>query len=255
MKKVMQFVLIVLAVLGVLFIILMLLPDDEKEESTTVTVEEDGSLSEEPAETEVAQAAVQTADAESAEPSSDTDDQAAQEAESSSDTEDQTAQEAEPSPDTGNNAQVSIPASELSGEQMRFKTLTLDEDQVTQDIFSGYDLTLVHMWGTYCGPCVKEMGEYAALYKELPDNVNLVGLVIDVYDGLDNNVSAAKKILGDAGAEFTNMRSSDGLNNVLEKISYVPSSFFVDREGHIVGSIMDGAGFDETKARLESYLK
>ena len=64
MKKVMQFVLIVLAVLGVLFIILMLLPDDEKEESTTVTVEEDGSLSEEPAETEDAHTAVQTADAE-----------------------------------------------------------------------------------------------------------------------------------------------------------------------------------------------
>ena len=263
MKKLLNVVLIVLAVFGVLFIILMFIPDDENEEETTVTVQEETSQSEEP------QPAAQTADAVSEEPAPDAEDQSEESAETSSDAADQPEEDAdqssdaenqseevvEPTPDPGNTVQVNIPASELSGEQMRFKTLSLDDEQVTQDIFSGYDLTLVHMWGTYCGPCIKEMGEYAALYKELPDNVNLVGLIIDVYDGLDNNVSNAEKILNDAGAEFTNMRTSDGLNNVLEKISYVPSSFFVNREGQIVGEIMDGAGFDETKARLDSYLK
>ncbi len=260
MKKLLNVVLIALAVLGVLFIILMLIPDDdENEEQTTVAVQEDAADSEEP-QAQTSGKDDQTAKEEEqtvteAEQSSGAENQTAQEAEQSSDEEEQPEQEEEPAPDPVNTVQVNIPASEISGDTMRFKTLSLNDDQITQDIFSGYDLTLVHMWGTYCGPCIKEMGEYADLYKELPDNVNLVGLVIDVYDGLDNNVSTAKKILSDAGAEFTNMRTSDGLNNVLEKISYVPSSFFVDGEGHIIGNIMDGAGFDETKARLESYIK
>jgi len=104
-------------------------------------------------------------------------------------------------------------------------------------------------------PCVKEMGDYAKFYKDLPDNINMVAIVVDVYDGIDNNLSSAYDILGDAGAEFVNIRVSDSLYDLMKSIQYVPSSVIVDKDGHIVGQIMDGASFEETKSRLEGYLK
>ena len=138
---------------------------------------------------------------------------------------------------------------------LKFRSTTLDNKVVTEDIFKDYDLTLVHVWGTYCGPCIAEMGDYAELYKNLPDNVNLVGLVCDVYDGIDINVDAAHEILDDAGAEFTNIATSDSNYDLVSSFRYVPSSFFVNREGRIVGTVLEGVHFEQTKKRLDSYLE
>ncbi len=150
---------------------------------------------------------------------------------------------------------IIIPESELRGDELSFGTTTLDGQIVTENIFSDYDLTVVHVWGTYCGPCIEEMEEYAVFYRELPDNVNLIGIVCDVYDGINNNVSEAENILNNAGAEFINLRTSDSIYDITTSFQFVPSSFLVDREGHVVGELMDGADFEETKERLYGYLK
>ena len=47
-------------------------------------------------------------------------------------------------------AEVNIPASALSGEKFMFKTKTIDGADMGSDIFSGYDLTIVHVWCTFC---------------------------------------------------------------------------------------------------------
>ena len=262
MKKIKNTIVIALATLGVLFIILMIMPDDEEDETEAVNTEtvvetEDAQAEPEisgdsaednsPAEQSVTGAASEEVNSE----------EAAQNVDGNN-TEDVNAQdqgtEAEDSASQAG-AQVNIPESELSDNKVSFKTTTLDNEQATQDIFAGYDLTLVHVWGTYCQPCVAEMGEYAGLYKELPENVNLVGVICDVYDGIESNVSQAHSVLDDAGAEFTNLRISDDLYEVISGIQVVPSSFFVDGEGHIVGSMLEGAGFEATKSRLDSYIE
>ena len=165
-------------------------------------------------------------------------------------------EETESEPVTSQNGvAVNIPSSELSSETLSFKTVTLDNTTISQDIFSDYDITVVHVWGTFCSPCIAEMGEYAQLYRDLPENVNLIAVICDVYDGIDSNVSRANEILSDAGAEFTNLRTSDDLYGIISNFQYVPSSFFVDSEGHIIGELMDGAGISDTKNRLDGYLQ
>ena len=150
---------------------------------------------------------------------------------------------------------IIIPESEVREDALSFVTTTLDGQVVTENIFSDYDLTVVHVWGTYCDPCIKEMGEYAVLYRELPPNVNLIGIVCDVYDGINNNVSEAENILNSTGAGFINLRTSDSIYDITASFQFVPSSFLVDRDGHIVGDLMDGAYFEETRERLYGYLE
>ena len=232
LKSIKRTIITVLATLGVLFIIIMLWPEDEKTEADSAAVEttESVELESEPEEKEPEE-----------------------EAKSEEAEEEQEAEETEQV--SGNVVTISIPESEVSSDALTFKAVTLDNQVVSQDIFADYDLTIIHVWGTYCGPCKAEMGDYAELYKELPDNVNLIAIVIDTYDGIDSNVDHAKTILSDAGAEFTNLRTSDDLYAVTSNLQYVPSSFFVDRQGHMVGAMLDGASFEDTKARLASYMK
>ena len=265
LKTIRNVVIGILAVLGVLFIILMLLPDDEDDEtidSQQVTVSSgndqvgQNNADEDEYENPAQSASHQEVEYEDDEPG----EGFAQASAGSAQENDGSAQTGSGSDDTaagtgGNTVTVSIPASELSGVTIRFKTLTLDNAEITQDVFSDYDLTIVHVWGTYCQPCISEMGDYAQLYRELPDNVNLIAIVCDVYDGIDRNVSDAKSILSDAGAEFVNMRTSDDVYNLIADLQYIPSSFFVDRDGHLIGEMLNGASFSETVAQLNEYLE
>ena len=85
--------------------------------------------------------------------------------------------------------------------------------------------------------------------------MNLIGIICDVYDGIDNNVDDANEILSEAGAGFMNLRTSDSIYDVTEDIQFIPSSFFVDSEGHLVGEVMSGQGCDAMISRLNGYLR
>ncbi len=218
-KIIKTIIITVLCIFGVLFIVLMLIPDDEEKHSP---------------QTPGSQAVQETFE----EALNETDDVGSEN-------------------ENGfeNTATVSIPASEISDNSFVFRTETLDGMSVDQNIFADHDITLVHVWATFCGPCIREMGDYARSYEYLPDNVNIIGIVLDTYDGTDHNVDAANSILSDAGAGFMNLKASDSMYDVTSNIQVIPSSFFVDSDGHIIGEMMIGAGYDVTMKRLDKYLK
>ena len=272
MKKAAEVVVIALATLGVLFLVLLFLPDDEEESGEPVNAQETVAAAEaqetpETAKPQEEETAAGTAPAEAApaeapapEPVSEEISEAepAPEAPSGPETTPPSGEQTMTGPvpaEGGNTREVVIPASEITDRTLRFGTTTLDEQKVTQEIFSDYDLTVVYVWGTYCPSCIREMGDYAQLTGELPDNVNLVGIVGDVYDGIETNVDQANKILKDAGAEYRNLRVSDDLYDIMREIQYLPSAFFADGDGHIIGEIMNGAKYPQVRKRLDGYLQ
>ncbi len=265
----------VLAVFGVLFLVLLFLPDDEEDEDTAQESTVAEAVSDEDEDEDApAQASSSGKDDENSSgkddedssgkddrdedtPSLNTgkDDKEDSGKDEKDDRKDDTPGVSEQTITLGGPTNLDIPESELSKETISFRTVTLENEEMSQDIFSDYDLTIVHVWGTYCSPCIAEMGDYGKLYRDLPDNMNLVGIVCDVYDGIDTNVKDAHKILDNADAEFTNLRVSDSVFDLIDDLRYVPSSFFVDREGHMVGEKLDGANVETTKKKLSEYLK
>lgn len=254
MKKILKIVIALLAILGVAFIILMFIPEEEPETQTSeeLLTETDTDITDEEIDGTGDETAVEPDEA-AQEPEEINEAEATDDAEENAVTDD--AEENAVTSDSGENVvTVDIPDEE-KGDAISFTTMTLDDSEVTQDIFRDYDITVVHVWGTFCGPCIAEMGEYAKFYDDLPDNVNLVGVICDVYDGFDNNVQAAHDILSENGAGFMNLKTSESVYGFTAGFQYVPSSFFVDSEGHIIGEMMDGAGFRETEARLNEYIR
>lgn len=77
-----------------------------------------------------------------------------------------------------------------------FKAKDLDGNEVTDSIFKEKDLTVVNIWGTFCTPCVEEMPELGEWAKEMPDNVQIVGLVCDIEsDNDETHKELAKTIM------------------------------------------------------------
>lgn len=146
-----------------------------------------------------------------------------------------------------------------------FTTQDLDGNTVTaQDAFSGYALTMVNVWATYCGPCIREMPDLAQLSQDLSERgVRIVGLVSDAtgYGGVidEDAMQAARDIVQETGADYLHLIPSPSLDSLLAQITAVPTTFFVDENGCQVGKAYAGSRdkedwadiLEETLALLE----
>lgn len=140
--------------------------------------------------------------------------------------------------------------------KLEFKTKTLDGKEIDSSIFKDSKLTMVNIWATYCGPCIEEMPELQKLYEEVKDeNINVIGIVSDTPDV--NNEELAKKILSKKGVEFANIIPDEKImNTILKDISGVPTTFFVDSEGNIIGDFLVGSNSKEGfKKEIQDRLK
>ncbi|MCL1810146.1 MAG: TlpA family protein disulfide reductase [Clostridiales bacterium] len=127
-----------------------------------------------------------------------------------------------------------------------FKTLDIYGNEVSSDIFSDYKITVVDVWGTYCGPCIKAMPTLQQVYEKYRDKgVNVIGLLCDAQksDGSPDpdKILLAKEIMDSCGADFNSILLSDNIiYSVMQDITAIPTSFFVDSEGRIVGKMHVG---------------
>ena len=161
-------------------------------------------------------------------------------------------------PSAGQDAgqQTDVQAGVLSA----FSTTDLDGNPADQSILADYDLTMVNVWATYCGPCISEMPDLGALAAEYADKgVQIVGLVSDAMnaDGSisDSQVETAKQIVAETGADYTHLLPSADLYGVLGQIYAVPTTFFVDSEGVQVGQAVMAAQSKEKWAEtIDSML-
>lgn len=143
------------------------------------------------------------------------------------------------------------------GKFAEFTTNDINGNEVTQSIFANKDLTVVNIWGTFCGPCINEMPELGAWEKELPDNVQIVGLIVDI-SSTDNEtqIAAAKQITEKADAGFVNLIGGNGaFDELIGSIVGVPTTIFVDKSGNIVGEIIVGADVDRYKSFVNKYVE
>lgn len=121
-----------------------------------------------------------------------------------------------------------------------FDAQTLDGEEVTEEIFADADLTMVNIWGTFCGPCIAEMPDLGELSREYKDQgFQIVGIVCDVMEPGDET---ALEIIDKTDADYTHLIASEDLTiNALQYVSSVPTTVFVDKEGCLVGEVYSGA--------------
>ena len=158
---------------------------------------------------------------------------------------------------TSENIAANQATEEVYGTFSEFVTYDIDGNEVTESIFANKDLTVVNIWGTFCGPCINEMPELGAWEKELPDNVQIVGLIVDISSMDDETqIAAAKQITEKADAGFVNLIGGNGaFNELMASIVGVPTTIFVDKSGNIVGEIIVGADVDRYKSFVNKYIE
>lgn len=143
-----------------------------------------------------------------------------------------------------------------------FQASDLDGNAVDESIFTEAELTMVNVWGTFCNLCLREMpvlGELSDEYKE--KDVQIIGICIDTLltDGSINeeNVALAKEMSEQTGADYLHIVPDKALYQTISaQVSGVPTTFFLDKNGKLLGSPVVGARDKEDWAELiESYME
>ena len=133
-----------------------------------------------------------------------------------------------------------------------FVSEDINGNEVTEAIFADKDVTVLNVWATFCGPCIGEMPDLAALSEELPDNAQVIGIVIDTQQG--ENVDLAGEICNAAGVNFTNILASETVLETFGFVEAVPTTLILDSSGNVIGKPIVGADVEGYKKAAEEYL-
>jgi thiol-disulfide isomerase/thioredoxin len=133
-----------------------------------------------------------------------------------------------------------------------FSASDLNGHIIDNSFFANQRLTMVNVWGTFCGPCIREMPDLAQLPGEYPStDFAILGVIADTPDAA--NEATARQLTGSTDVTYTNVIPDRSImTEMLADVSLVPTTFFVDRTGTVVGKILTGS---HTKAEWMTIIQ
>ena len=106
---------------------------------------------------------------------------------------------------------------------------------------------MVNIFATWCTPCINEIPDLEKLRNEMTDKgINVVGIVLDASgafgDAGGEAVEKAKLLAERLEVTYPFLIPDAGLlNGRLAGVEAVPETFFVDKQGNIVGETYSGS--------------
>lgn len=111
-----------------------------------------------------------------------------------------------------------------------FRLKTPDASETGLEVFSG-KIVVINFWGTWCGPCVREMPEFQELHEKYRDDPEVAILTINN----DRNPDDVPQWMQKHNYNFT-VLIDDGYVGDIAGVRAFPTTWFLDERGRIVFS-------------------
>lgn len=124
-------------------------------------------------------------------------------------------------------------------------------NQVDGQVFKEKKLTVLNLWGTWCGPCVEEMPEFEQVWQDMKEKeVQFLGLSVD------SDLKEVQSLKTELDISYPLLQENEALKKSLtSQFDYVPVTIFVDSEGKVLESfIAGGATAEKLKGIIESLI-
>ena len=148
------------------------------------------------------------------------------------------------------------PGANTAGTTLSFELNDFSGKSVrSEDLFAGRKVTLVNLWASWCGPCAVEMPELEAIWQEYgAKGAGVIGICEDAYK--EKALADAKEVAAEGRVTYPMLACTKDLEAAfLESMGdTVPTSFFVNGEGVIIGELIIGVDPDAYRAGLDKYL-
>ncbi len=104
------------------------------------------------------------------------------------------------------------------------------------------EIVLVNFWASWCGPCRKELPAFEKLYQKYkPLGVTILAV------NVDDDPAKADELLSEVNISYPVLYDTDQKISELYKVSAMPSTYFINRDGELVNTHRSFKDGDEKK--------
>src|SRR5450755_1622951 len=130
-----------------------------------------------------------------------------------------------------------------------FDLASLDGKRVKLSDFRG-KAVLLNFWATWCAPCKEEMPWFVDLQKKYAgDGLVVVGVAMD-----DSDASKIAEFTGEMGVNYPVLLGTDKVSDDYGNVDFLPTSFYIDRDGKFVGKGVGLLGRKEVEDNIQKAL-
>ena len=117
----------------------------------------------------------------------------------------------------------------------------------------------MNFWFTGCKPCVAELSKLNEMNEALKSmGGEVIGVNTDTFDGNEDAIAEAKKVLESQGAKYRNLSlaSDSDAGKYAADIMAFPTTILVDRNGRVVGEpLLGGVDIQENYDALMKQIQ
>lgn len=130
-----------------------------------------------------------------------------------------------------------------------FELTSLDGKRVKLSDYRG-KAVLLNFWATWCSPCKVEMPWFVDLQKKYAnDGLIVLGVAMD-----DTETSKIAAFTSEMGVNYPVLLGTDKVSDDYGNVQYLPTSFYIDRDGRIVGKGTGLLARSEVEANVQKAL-
>ena len=130
-----------------------------------------------------------------------------------------------------------------------FELVSLDGKKVRLSDFHG-KAVLLNFWATWCGPCKVEMPWFVDLQKRYGnDGLVVLGVAMD-----DTDASKIAQFASKMGVNYPVLLGTDKVSEKYGNVEFLPTSFYIDRDGKFVGKGIGLIDRTEVEANVQKAL-
>lgn len=160
-------------------------------------------------------------------------------------------------PDIAANATFYAPAKAFAdtiGKTLSFTTTDVEGNPVTsEELFGQHEITMLNLWTSQCHFCIEELPDLEEINGRLADkDCAIVGLLLDGDDA--DALAEGKEILAENGVTYTVILPPENADELFSEVQGFPTSFFVSRDGVIIGEPVVGKMVDVYEPAIDSLL-
>ena len=130
-----------------------------------------------------------------------------------------------------------------------FELTSLDGRRIKLSDYRG-KAVLLNFWATWCEPCKVEMPWFVDLQKKYgSDGLVILGVAMD-----DTETPTIAKFASEMGVNYPVLLGTDKVSEDYGNVQYLPTSFYIDRSGRIVGKGTGLLGRSDVEENVQKAL-